>query len=352
MTLSDPANPTLEGWLRIESVGPEGSDLAVQGSYAYAILNNEFCVIDIRDPVNPTIVARSLLSVGGSSQFPPHILVTGTRAYIGAVATIALLDISNPSAPKLMKTYGTKAVNYGYGGGGGISAIRLVGTRLYAALGYDGLQIIDVSPPSNFSSIGIYYTYTNIRQVFFSDNYAFLLNYPVGIQAIDLSDPANPNLVGTYPYTFSARFYPSPTFKIRGAYQYFCDQNAGMSVVDFTTPSAPVVTSQPLADEMASPTNQVRMSLSIAGNTAYLWTSQNEPPGGFDYQTNILRAFDLSNPANPTNVWNIPAQRFEGLAITSPLPLFWVEKDLLYSFDSNYSGNNNLNLFDLTTPAN
>ncbi len=61
-----------------------------------------------------------------------------------------------------------------------------------------GLQVIDISDPANPTLVGTYDTPGYARGVAVSGDHAFVADGDSGLQVIDISDPANPTLVGTY----------------------------------------------------------------------------------------------------------------------------------------------------------
>jgi hypothetical protein len=339
VNVSDPVTPTLEGFLIIEPGADlkENSDLTVEGSYAFLSRDDKLEVIDIRDPNYPSLVGRLAGVSSGSVYNPLPIAVHETNAYIGVAADLSVVDISNPAAPRLVTKYHTKVsgdVYYAFQGGG-IRSIRAIGDRVYMALDYDGLKVINVTNLSNPVLEGQFYTYADVRRVAASDNRVYALNYPVGLQVLDISSQGDPILVGTYPYALDlVRF--ETFFKTRGAYAYLYDSRQALSVVDFVEPSHPVLSARLMTNEI--PLRDI--SISLDKNTAYVWTSQFFV-NPVSFYSNIFRVFDLSNPANPAPFWSCPSQRFEGLNSS-----FFVKNGFAYSFDGG------LKVFDVTNPGN
>ena len=71
----------------------------------------------------------------------------------------------------------------------------------YLVDGSDGLEILDVSDPSNIQELGqinneVGSLYT--RKVFVSDDVAYLAVKNNGLRLIDISDPSNPTKIGLY----------------------------------------------------------------------------------------------------------------------------------------------------------
>ncbi|MFT5432209.1 MAG: hypothetical protein ACI9OJ_002908, partial [Myxococcota bacterium] len=120
-------------------------------------------VMDISDPTNPTPLAIH--------ETPGHawdIQVVGTTAYVADdVEGLRILDVSNPVAPKLLSTLDTP---------GHCRSLYVVGDRLYVADGTAGLAPV---PPDPGGYLGDD-----------ADGHD-------GLQVIDVSDPSNPRVVST-----------------------------------------------------------------------------------------------------------------------------------------------------------
>jgi hypothetical protein len=61
-----------------------------------------------------------------------------------------------------------------------------------------GLQIVDISEPSNPVYAGSFNTPDYAFSVFISGGYAYVADHRSGLQVIDVSNPSNPTFVGSY----------------------------------------------------------------------------------------------------------------------------------------------------------
>jgi hypothetical protein len=75
-------------------------------------------------------------------------------------------------------------------------AVAVSGNYAYLADEYAGVQVIDVSKPSNPQRIGGYDTSGRALGVAVLGNYAYVADYLAGLQVIDVSNPANPQRAG------------------------------------------------------------------------------------------------------------------------------------------------------------
>jgi hypothetical protein len=173
--------------------------LALVGRYALVLDQSAYQLfpsdsLHVVDIANPGLPQK----VGGwrASGVVVDIAIAGNMAYIPggrkpetapSVNTIYLIDISDPVHPREAGTYDT----YGFPQG-----VSVVGTNLYVASVWDGLEIVDVSNPLNARRIGRCETQGYAQNVAVSGGYAYVGNSWAGLAVIDVSDPSNPRRVG------------------------------------------------------------------------------------------------------------------------------------------------------------
>ncbi len=106
---------------------------------------------------------------------------------------------------------------------------------LYAAVGYQGLEIWDVSNPSNPARISCYNTSDYAKGVYISGNYAYVADGDSGLIILDISDPINPALVSTY--NTSGQVWNVIT---KDTFAFISDGYGGIKIVNVSIPSNPV----------------------------------------------------------------------------------------------------------------
>ena len=94
-----------------------------------------------------------------------------------------------PFVPTLLGNYDTPGIAYG---------VVVSGDHAFVADGGSGLQVIDISDPTNSTLAGNYDTPGTAFGVAVSGDHAFVADFTFGLLVIDISDPTNPMLVGTY----------------------------------------------------------------------------------------------------------------------------------------------------------
>ena len=101
---------------------------------------------------------------------------------------IEVIDISNPSDPI---PYGSVSLDNAW-------AIRVDGDYAYVADGGSGLTIVDISNPIDPTVAGRYQTEGSAKDIRVRNGYAFLVLGDAGVVMIDVSDPTSPSLVAEY----------------------------------------------------------------------------------------------------------------------------------------------------------
>lgn len=260
------------------------NDLLVEDGIAYvAAGTGGVQIYDISDPTAPVLL--STYGTLGSAQ-ALGLGSDSTLLYVADGGYFHTVDISDPGAPvrKGILTFPTF----------GAQDIATRGQYVYIADTAVGLRIIDVYDPEEPVERSIFATAGQATEIVAGNNsYVYIADAPVlvnnaytggGFLVVDVSDPLNPT---------EATFYDTPGFahdlalddhyvylaegKIPGDTSDFTD---GIYVYDITTPGTP-----PLVNFMS--THGDIYDLSVSGGIAYL--------GRFE-----LTAFDMQEPMTPT----------------------------------------------------
>jgi hypothetical protein len=204
---------------------------AFDGRYAYvACSDSGVRVIDFEDPANPSEVSTLLV--------PDGAVVLEARAgylFIGArTAGIRIADISDPQNPFEVGAYelnGSFAQNF-----------RVCDSLLYVAFAESGLVVVNVADPTNpirlSSSFGADWFMNDLA---ISGDFAYvIIENPMQIKVIDVSDPEQPVLTSTYRPPQGMSFY---NIAARGNRCYTVleqsDPRGGLLVIDVSDPASP-----------------------------------------------------------------------------------------------------------------
>ena len=322
--------PTLTGVGQLTDGGSlelaGASSVFIQGDYAYVAARNDngLQVIDISDPSSPTGVGQ--LTNGGSLELnnPRSVFVQGNYAYVAANGDdgLQVIDISNPSSPtgvgQLTGTLSTNSLALD-----GAHSVYVQGNYAYvASFNDDGLQVIDISDPTNPVGVGQLTEADNSSlalatpiSVFVQGNYAYVVSTgDNGLQVIDISDPTNPTgvgqLTGTLATNSLALANPQSVF-VQGNYAYVASfGNDGLQVIDISDPTNPVGVGQLVDDGVLALDGAT--SVFVQGNYAYVTSLSN----------NGLQVIDISDPTNPTGVGQLTEADDASLALFRALSVF------------------------------
>jgi hypothetical protein len=242
------------------------SNIHVAGNYAYVTDNSGTSasvqrIINISNPAAPVQVAATSHSTLVLDTF-----VSGNYAYVAiADAGLAIVDISNPAAPVTRSTYNTPSW---------AQHVQVIGSYAYVADWLDGgLQIINVSNPNAPTFVGGYNSPGTAERIFVSGNIAYLADGTSGLAIFDISNPAAPVLLTTYPGTTSGVY-------IVGNYAYVT--GSGFKILNVSNPAAPV---------LVGGSSDVAVGGDIYVNEGYAYIADTS-----------LKVINVSDPASPTLV--------------------------------------------------
>lgn len=182
-------------------------DVALSGGYAYVADATDsydgtprkwasgqgLIVFDIAtDPANPTVVGT--FKTHGSVQ---GVEVVGDRAYLhDAGEGLIILDVSDPTKPVRLGNYHSPAV---------LRQMAKSGDLLYVADAWNGFTIVNVADVSHPEVMGVYVVDhlddlgIDAWGIDVQDNLVYLGAGHLGLEVVDVSDPAYPAFVGAFP---------------------------------------------------------------------------------------------------------------------------------------------------------
>jgi hypothetical protein len=243
------------------------------------------------------------------SGYYEDVFVRGKYAYCAARnAGLDIIDISEPTQTVRIGNYDTP---------GDASAVYISGNYAYVADDGSGLQIIDVSTPSTPTLTGYYDTQGEARGVFVNGNYAYVADYNKGLQIIDVSTPSNPTLTGNYNTPGHAR-----GVYVKGNYAYVADGMNGLKIIDVSNPANPTLVG-------GYNTPEYSRDVYVSGDYAYV----------ADNSAGLL-IFDIASPSNPGLVGTYDTPEYaKGVFVNGNVA--WV---------TDYEGG--LQVVDISDPAN
>jgi hypothetical protein len=180
---------------------------------------------------------------------------------------LQIVNISNPSAPTFVGSYGTP---------GNARDVEIVGNLAYIADDWSGLRIVNISNPSAPTLVGSYDTPGFAEDVEIVGNYAYIADGGGWLQIVNISNPSAPTLVGSYDTPGYAR-----DVEIVGNYAYIADDTS-LQIVNISNPANPTLVG-------SFTTRRSAREVEIVGNLAYVVGYPSE-----------IEVIDISNPSSPT----------------------------------------------------
>jgi len=217
-----------------------------------------------------TPAAISLTITGSYASGSPYlgVYVAGSYAYAAqGFLGSQIINISNPAAPTLAGEIDTPGYALG---------VYVVGSYAYVADGDSGLLVINISNPAVPVLTGSINTPGWAVGLYVSGNYAYTTADELGLQIIDISEPATPTLAGSVDTPGYAR-----GIYVSGSYAYVTN-GTGLQVINISNPTAPTLTGS-----IDTPGNA--QSVYVSGSYAYVADGDSG-----------LQVINISNPAAPT----------------------------------------------------
>ncbi len=279
--VSDSANPITVGTLRLP-VG-DAVKVALEGTLAYVLdTGNKMRIVDVENPFLPTLVGT--YSAAGR---PVDLVVRGGYAYLANNASnqgFEVVAVSDPAHPVFV------GGNEQWNAGGSCNGVRISGNLAYLTGEGGDFNIVDISDPANQQLLGNLQI-PSLRGLAISGSHAYVV-VDNGMQIIDVSDPAHPiRAEVSYPDSpvFARdQFYTGTVWDVAASqnYAYLAVNGIGLIVVDVGTTNC-------VAAASAGTTGAVR-DVAVNGNLAYV-----------AYEAAGLQVVDVGEPSSPVHLGGI-----------------------------------------------
>ncbi len=202
-------------------------------------------------------------------------------------------------------------------------------TYAYLSMCFGGMQIIDISDPSNPVFVGDYsWDYPSCAtSIFVEGNYAYVADGSTAdLYILDVSNPENPIPIGFLGFPWSG--YLGWEVIVSGSYAYYrvayaYGGNDMILVIDASDPTNPIQLTY-------ISTNDIAINIFIAGDYLYV-------PYGWE---GVLRIFNISQPSSPEIVSVYPGERWTAGV--------FVQDDYAYVI----AGQSGMHVLDVTDPTN
>ena len=186
-----------------------------------------------------TLTEIGQIDTGGSADF---VEVVGDIAYVldnneGSPGGLVLIDVSDPSNPVELSSWTD---------GGYPFQLDVAGNFVYVADGFEGLEIINVTDPENPSELYQYEGSGEIYDVQIVDDIAYVADWNWGLLVLNVSDPASPDLLASKSITGACLHV-----YVEGNLVYATDhrnEQTGLVIYDITDPANPLLVGDYLPD--------------------------------------------------------------------------------------------------------
>lgn len=187
----DVTNPTRPVQLATYDTGGMPWNVTLTGTLAYVATGNPgLHLVDVADPAHPSNVGIYDPLPWGADDFVRDVAVAEATAYVSdrAAGALRLVNVSDPTQPADLDRLDTH---------GGAYSLVTAGHYVFLADGNAGLRIYDASVPDKLSEVGAYQPSGIVVDVTVSGTLAFLSGREDGVHLVDVSNPAQPQLIAT-----------------------------------------------------------------------------------------------------------------------------------------------------------
>jgi hypothetical protein len=260
-----------------DATGGACIDVAIEGSHAYVAADSAgLRILDLSDPAAP----RETASLATPDMCAASVRVSGELAFVwtnsvnifSTIEQILIVDISDPSAPLVLKTINT---NY-------VRGLAVSGSYLYVCSYDKGFQVFDISDPAMASEIKRVAMAPTVHGMSISGNYAYVTEDDQGVLVMDITDPTN-------------AFYSSSI--ALGEAINICASETGIFVESYLNGIGVGDISDPLSPEplkLFPPESEFGKGIAQAGNFVFASHYANGPAA-----QNIIKILDVSKIGAP-----------------------------------------------------
>ena len=348
--VNDPANPVL---LAEKDVERNYKHFSISGNYAYAVaFNDSLYVWEMSDLNNTALVKIQPVEINTS-----NITVNGNYAYVTSPFGLKVVDITDPLNPSVLSSYSQGGMdfvvdnNQGYLCMGAnyvhlfdvtdpanliyINSISTEGParhsaaengKIYVAEDYQGVSITDVSDLNNPQLLGRFDTWGRSTDVITDGNYLYIANGNDGLRILDITDPENPAPIGLVNVNGNLGYLDKFDNEI-----YSCENTyKKLNIIDVSNPSLPVVTTvcniNSFMNDIAVNDSLIFISSRDSGLVIYRRSDCTSKLGSYSTGVSVWSALprnnllylidgnkifyvlDISDPANPVELGNVVLQ--------------------------------------------
>jgi hypothetical protein len=171
-----------------------------RGDVAYVTRHDGLHMVDVSDPAAPSDIGFAPVGYPDALEYYNDLKIVdaGERVYalMGSnLRGVIVIDVTDAEAPVEVATFPLimdDAIN--------VHTLFVEGTRVYFAM--YGVEVWDISDPTAAVRLGGYVaeeeSLNGVHDLYVEDSVAYLNNWDLGMIAVDLADPAQPEVVGVF----------------------------------------------------------------------------------------------------------------------------------------------------------
>jgi hypothetical protein len=210
-----------------QPIHPLYAYLYVVDKYEGLILVNAATLLD-GDPLNNYLKRALTFNPGGALNDANNIAIAGNYAYITTAQALVIVNINNPLNPSVVNRIPLKnprsiAVQFRYG----------------FVVDDEGLKVVDVTTPQQARLVeGAFVALAHAHDVYAARTYAYVANGKDGIAIVDVEQPEHPRLDQTYNADGKLNDVHQVKVAMTNAslFAYVADGKNGMRVLQLTSP--------------------------------------------------------------------------------------------------------------------
>jgi len=216
-------------------VDPENLETPLHPVYRYAFVADRregLVLVDVttltdRDPANNFLDRALAFNPDGALDGAVSVTVAGTWAYVGCDRGLAVVDLSEPLAPKLVATLGELAA----------PRRTVVQFRYLFAAGPDGLTVVDVTHPER-PSVAARVPIADARSLHVARTYAYVAAGAEGLVIVDVERPEAPRIDRVFDAGGKLTDTSDVVVASTGVslFAYVADGASGLHVLQLTSP--------------------------------------------------------------------------------------------------------------------
>lgn len=277
-------------------------NITIEGKYAYVSdYNYGMWIFDLNDPAKPQLLGGAVTA--GESD---GLSFDGNKLYMWQTfgGAVFIIDISNPARPQRLGEYWDGAwLPYG-GARRGNYTIDSSGDYLYVPRQRRGVLVVDTTDPAEPRVVGDFLdrdgNSLNVGGDFIDvvDDRAYLIaRFRRGMKLLiyDISDPAKPSLITSFPIPSSDLLCKS------GKLLYLGNRKGGFSIIDLQEEKKPsVLSTLDLKAQSALDLREYLSGIAVGGGYAYCTARGKGRPGPM-----YIHIIDVRNPSRPKYIKSV-----------------------------------------------